>query len=688
MGQIRSYSKIYNLGHRELEGFLDDEVLVEEKLDGCFSAQTLVHLADGSKAPIRDLVKNRYDKKVICYDFENKEYTTGRVLNWFEYPSSHKDMVTVRLMGRNESSRNSFQCTVDHKIFTKGRGWVEAQDLMPTDEVQMINENLSFMQEQMIIGTLLGDANLSKMDVGNPRYVNGHTIKKKQYNQLISKLLGGLFARFDVRMGGFEGSGEVQRVHSKSSYLFNEAYDNFYGDKKIINYDFLRKKLTPVSLAFWYMDDGSIGAPDGQRPRPKFFTNGFSYNCCLNLVKLLNDLFNIETTITESKGFYLNVCASSQEKFFSLVSPYMSEDMLYKIPEEYQTKTVWTDNLFNNIAKPSEYYSPVKGVEPCKAKMQYDIETEYHNYLVSSTGVLVHNSQFSFQKIDGKLFARSKGQELDIDGPEKMFSKGVNTVKAIEGLLHEGWTYRAEYLQKPKHNTLAYDRTPHLHLIIFDIDKGDQNYLSYDEKKAEADRLGLEVVPAHFKGKLNSFEDLKDTLDQVSCLGGQKIEGVVIKNYNRYGGDKKTLMAKYVSEAFKELHRKDWTIRNPGGKDIKGTLVDSLRTEARWHKVIQHLRDAGQLTDSPKDIGPLMKELNLDIKAECEEYIKDELFKWAWKDVIRGVSKGFPQFYKDELAKKQFGEDDGKTESICDSGVTSEREDVVGEGTTEQTSES
>lgn len=294
-------------------------------------------------------------------------------------------------------------------------------------------------------------------------------------------------------------------------------------------------------------------------------------------------------------------------------------------------------------------------------------------------------SQISWMKTNGVLYARSKGQELDMTAPEKMFGKGVETIIALGDKLHDGWTYRGEYLQKPKHNTLAYDRTPHFYIAIFDIDKGDQNYLSYDEKKEEAFRLGLEIVPAHFQGKLKSFEDLQHLLDQVSFLGGQKIEGVVIKNYNRYGGDKKTIMAKYVSEQFKELHRKDWTVRNPGGKDIKHTLIDSLRTEARWHKSIQHLRDAGQLTDSPKDIGLLMKELSLDIKAECEEYIRDELFKWAWKDIMRGVSKGFPQFYKDHLAKQQFGEDDA--DNIPNEGASCEREDDVVEGRTEEQSE-
>lgn len=42
--------------------------------------------------------------------------------------------------------------------------------------------------------------------------------------------------------------------------------------------------------------------------------------------------------------------------------------------------------------------------------------------------------------------------------------------------------------------------------------------------------------------------------------------------------------------------------------------------------------------------------------AECHEEIKEQLFKWAWKSISRQVTAGFPEFYKDLLAKKQFEE--------------------------------
>lgn len=267
----------------------------------------------------------------------------------------------------------------------------------------------------------------------------------------------------------------------------------------------------------------------------------------------------------------------------------------------------------------------------------------------------VDGSQFSFGLFDDGYRARSKRTELNLIAPEKMFAKGCDIVQGLP--LKKGWTYRAEYLNKPKHNTLAYDRIPKNHIIIFDINTEGESYLSRERKVEEAARLGLEVIPCLYEGIINSIEQFKEMLDTISYLGGQKIEGVVIKNYQRFGSDKKVLMGKYVSEAFKEVHKKEWTRSNPGSKDILEILIETYRTPARWSKGIQHLREGGMLENTPRDIGPLIKEVGNDVEVECVEEIKEALYNWAWPHIKRGINRGLPEWYKEELAIKQFNEE-------------------------------
>ena len=269
----------------------------------------------------------------------------------------------------------------------------------------------------------------------------------------------------------------------------------------------------------------------------------------------------------------------------------------------------------------------------------------------------IDGSQFSFGvDANGVLHLKSKGAIIHPEAPPKLFTRAVDTVVALKDQLHVDWTYRGEVLDRPKHNALAYDRVPVGHVILFDINTGEESYLGPVGVMAEAGRLGLESVPVFASGYITSQDQLAEHLDRVSCLGGVKVEGVVIKpyNYDLYGVDKKVLMGKYVSEAFKEIHKSSWGAMNPKNGDVIQGIIAAYATEARWVKAIQHLRDEDKITDSPTDIGPLLKEINMDVLKECEGEIKDMLFKWAWPQISKGLTRDFPAWYKEQLLAKQF----------------------------------
>jgi hypothetical protein len=253
----------------------------------------------------------------------------------------------------------------------------------------------------------------------------------------------------------------------------------------------------------------------------------------------------------------------------------------------------------------------------------------------------IDGSQFSFGVIRDEngwdIQCRSRGKS-QYPNADKMFSKAIEQVENVAHKLKDGWTYRGEYLNKPKHNTLAYDRVPNQNIMIYDIDRGDNDYLTYAEKKAEAERLGFEVVPV---------------------LGGSKIEGMVFKQYEMLDCSGNVVMAKYVSEAFKEIHQKDWKGRNPGGKDIIQIIIEQLRTPARWQKALQHLRERSECEDQPRDIGKLVAEVQIDTMEEGLDHITQQLLKWAIPQIKRGIVRGLPQWYKGLLTQKVFDDDSG-----------------------------
>jgi hypothetical protein len=266
----------------------------------------------------------------------------------------------------------------------------------------------------------------------------------------------------------------------------------------------------------------------------------------------------------------------------------------------------------------------------------------------------IDGSQFSFCRAeDGTLSARSRGQQLVLDAPNAMFERAVETVRTIANDLVPGWIYRGEYLQKPKHNTLAYERTPAQYFILFDVETSLYAFLSPDAKRAEGERLGLETVPLLHHGEITSAQQAMDLVPATSVLGGAA-EGVVIKNYAQLGSDKKVLMGKIVTDTFKEKHGVEWKKSNPAKQDVVELLIQSLRTDARWQKAVQHLRENGTLTSTPQDIGALLKEVQADVERDSVDEIKDALYRWALPHIRRGVTNGLPEWYKAQLMAEAF----------------------------------
>ena len=276
----------------------------------------------------------------------------------------------------------------------------------------------------------------------------------------------------------------------------------------------------------------------------------------------------------------------------------------------------------------------------------------------------IDGSQFAFGVDEnGQVVMRSHGQELTNTDIPKMFKKAAEQVERIGEKLRDAQLkdiyFYCEYLEKPHHNTLTYSRIPYNNLYLFGVyNRGQWN--SKDIMLKEwADNLGIERPNVLYVGEIKNPEELEKYLETDSILGNTKVEGIVVKNYNepfmRGSFFIPISMGKYVSEKFKEKHDKNWK----ENKTTKGNLelfIASFRTEARWEKAIQHLKENDELNNAPKDIGKLMKEIDRDIKEEELENIKNTLLRIYLPDIQRKSKAGFAEYYKKSLLEKAFKE--------------------------------
>lgn len=279
----------------------------------------------------------------------------------------------------------------------------------------------------------------------------------------------------------------------------------------------------------------------------------------------------------------------------------------------------------------------------------------------------VDGSQFAFGRLDGELFVRSKGAMLHFDAPNNMFKEGVEYVASIADRIPDNTVFHAEYLQTPHHNSLTYGRIPKNHLCLFSVSDSTDKFYNHDEIKKWAEVLDIDAVPLIYKGTIDSTDKILEMVAEESYLGTAKAEGVVVKNYGKpflLGGQPIPVMCgKYVTEAFKEVHRAGWA----GEHTTRGKwdlFKESYKTEARWMKAIQFLRDSGELTETPKDIGKLIARVMQDIEEEEKEIIKAFLWNEFGKDVLRASVHGLPEFYKLFLLRKLDTQDENRDSTI------------------------
>lgn len=98
------------------------DLIVCDEAHSCFLEDTLI---DGVK--IKDIELGSFQKS---FNFTKGIYEYKKVLNVFKNPLT-ENLIKIKSNGKE------IVCTESHKIYTK-RGWVRAAELLPTDELQIL----------------------------------------------------------------------------------------------------------------------------------------------------------------------------------------------------------------------------------------------------------------------------------------------------------------------------------------------------------------------------------------------------------------------------------------------------------------------------------------------------------------------------------------------------------------------
>lgn len=197
-------------------------------------------------------------------------------------------------------------------------------------------------QKNVIIGSLLGDANMQTFTKGKTwRLRMLHS--KKQYDYILHK--------FNLLKTLCNGELKFSKVFDKRTLKFYERYYfntlvnpslRFFG-KLFYKYNEQKKKfikivpkniqlfLTPQVIAYWYMDDGSLkwlNHSNGMR----ICTDSFSLLSLKRIIKALLNKFNIKINLNKNKnGYRLLINEENSLIFRNIIEPYILPSMKYKV---------------------------------------------------------------------------------------------------------------------------------------------------------------------------------------------------------------------------------------------------------------------------------------------------------------------------------------------------------------------
>ena len=185
--------------------------------------------------------------------------------------------------------------------------------------------SLTNVERSIVIGSLLGDRYMRIMPGRADAFLEiNHSIKAKAYVDYKFEKLKRICESAPKERQSNEGR-VAYRFFTKQIKELTILYNLFYKDKrKIIPKNLL---LDPLSIATWYMDDGS------KSRESDIYLNTQQFSV-LDQKKLLSCLrkFGVKARLNKDKKYSrIRILKESIKDFMSIIKPYIIPNMQYKL---------------------------------------------------------------------------------------------------------------------------------------------------------------------------------------------------------------------------------------------------------------------------------------------------------------------------------------------------------------------
>ena len=205
---------------------------------------------------------------------------------------------------------------------------------MNTKEIRVLAESIKLtdQQEQILIGLLLGDGHLETQNQGRTfRLKVEHAISQKDYvDWLYDKFKNLALTKPQIKLQMVAGKMREKYWFSTiSTGSFRFYAQQFYVNRKKVVPEIIAKFASPLSLAVWFMDDGSLKS---KHHRARIINTQCFDDISLKRLQTMLEKFGIKTTLRQQKeGKQIYIPSTEIEKFVSIIKLYIHPTMEYKI---------------------------------------------------------------------------------------------------------------------------------------------------------------------------------------------------------------------------------------------------------------------------------------------------------------------------------------------------------------------
>jgi len=185
--------------------------------------------------------------------------------------------------------------------------------------------SLTHTQKSIIIGSILGDGYLRVIKGRKDAFLEiNHSNKQKDYvDWMYGKLKS--ITKNPPKLRKSNGERFAYRFFTKQRPELTELFNLFYQDGKKIIPDNL--ELNPLTLAVWYMDDGSMCRSSDIYLNTQQFDNESQRKMISSLNKL-----GLKASLNKDKDYQrVRFIKSSLSKLRNLIEKYIIPSMRYKI---------------------------------------------------------------------------------------------------------------------------------------------------------------------------------------------------------------------------------------------------------------------------------------------------------------------------------------------------------------------